>query len=94
MDGRWSQPEYAGNMLRGAVALVFRQQVTGIDFVQLHHKMVTEHLGYNRSTGDGEAESIAINYSFLRQWHFWQTKIINEKILGWWGEPVYGLLHS
>ena len=66
MDDRRSQSVQAGDMFLGTVTLMFRQSVTRTDPVKLSHKVIASYFGDDGGTGNREAETIAINHSFLR----------------------------
>ena len=94
MDDRGSQPVQAGDMFLSAVTFMFRQPVTRTDSVKLSHQVVTSYFGDDGGTGNGEAETIAINQSFLRQGYLRQAQIIDKKVMRGWGKLVYRLLHG
>ena len=52
VDEGWSQSAEVEHMLPGAIALMLRQSIAGINLVKLYHQAVSSHFSYDGGTGN------------------------------------------
>jgi hypothetical protein len=73
---------------------VLSKSVAGINLVKFLHHAVSGDLGYDRSTGNGETQSVASGYSSLRDGALRQGYSINKEEVGLFGQFFHRLHHG